>query len=305
MQATYRPPLRPIAIMALLFASGYATATENGPTTPFGVYDFGAGMLPPASDYGTVGVRASYYTSDRNNNNSGQPSLNNFKLTVATVGVAYIHMTNQDLLGGKYGFGAVMPFMDIRGHGDVPNAPVHLQSSTFDQADLQLYPLMIQWQRGSSFINASLQIQAPTGEYDKNRAFNPGTNHWSVGPTVGFTHITPGGLEVSSNVELDFNSPNPDTHYRSGTEFKHEFAIGQHVGAYTLGLGGYWYRQLTDDTGPTAAANGNRARVMALGPAISFFQPGLPGVWFHFYKEFEARNRSTGYATAIRIAKSF
>jgi hypothetical protein len=80
--------------------------------------------------------------------------------------------------------------------------------------------------------------------------------------------------------------------------------VGQHIGPWTLGLGGYYYRQLTDDDAP-GLTRGNRARVLALGPALSVFQPGLPPVWVHLYKEVDARNRAEGYAFAVRLSHSF
>jgi hypothetical protein len=55
---------------------------------------------------------------------------------------------------------------------------------------------------------------------------------------VAFTHITPGGFEVSSNIQLNINGRNKDTDYRSGTEYQHEFALGQHAGAWTSASAG-------------------------------------------------------------------
>ncbi|PAM44239.1 hypothetical protein CEJ63_23915, partial [Acinetobacter baumannii] len=91
-------------------------------------------------------------------------------------------------------------------------------------------------------------------------------------------------FEVSSSFEVDVNTRNPATDYKSGVEYRHEFAVGQHVGPWILGLGGYYYRQFTDDDAP-GLQSGNRARVLAVGPAVSYFKPGLPAVWLHAYKE--------------------
>jgi len=80
--------------------------------------------------------------------------------------------------------------------------------------------------------------------------------------------------------------------------------VGQHIGPWTLGLGGYYYRQFSDDDAP-GLQTGNRARVLAVGPAVSYFKPGLPPVWLHAYKETDARNRAEGYTVALRISQSF
>ena len=68
-------------------------------------------------------------------------------------------------------------------------------------------------------------------------------------------------------------------------------------------MGGYIERQLSNDHGPNV--DGNRARVNALGPAISYVEPGKPAVWLHAYKEFGAQNRAQGYQVALRAALSF
>lgn len=304
---TKRAMRKGMAWLAMSCAASGAMATENGPTTPFGVYDFGAGMMPPPSENGTVGLRISYYTPTRSTDGEGNTVPNNIKLSVLSIGAAYIRMTDTQWWGANVGFGAAMPFLRMKGSVDVktPAGPLHLDSSAFTQGDIQLYPLILQWNLPPRlFANAALQVQAPTGDYDAKRLFNPGNNHWAVGPLVGMTYLSPSGFEASTKLELSFNTINPATRYRNGVEFKQEFALGQHVGPYTVGLGGYWYKQLTDDSAP-GLTSGKRAQVAALGPAISFFQPGLPALWFHIYKEFEARNRSEGYAAALRLAKSF
>lgn len=80
--------------------------------------------------------------------------------------------------------------------------------------------------------------------------------------------------------------------------------MGQHVGPWTLGLGGFYYNQLTDDDGPNLT-HGNRSKASALGPAVAFFKPGLPPVSMHLYKEFDAKNRPEGYTFAVKVAHSF
>lgn len=292
---------------ALLSATS-ALAVENGATiTPFGVFDFSAGMLPPKTPIGTFGVRVTYYGANTLKDGHGHSIDNDFDLNVKTIGLAYIRMTDLELFNATVGFGTVIPVIDIDGSLTVPTpgGPFDISGDDLALGDVQFMPIMLQWNAPPNwFVNASLQVQAPTGHYNVNEPFNAGVNHWAIAPVLGATYLSDGGFEISSRIELNFNTENPDTDYTSGVEYKQEFAIGQHIGPWTLGVGGYFYQQLTDDKGP-GVTDGNRARVMALGPAISFFDPGKPIVTLHAYKEFAAENRAEGINVALRIGMSF
>ncbi|MCD5993483.1 transporter [Pseudomonas sp. CDFA 602] len=296
-----------LALGLLGICSG-AQATENGaPTTATGVYDFGAGMMPPTTPNGTVGLRTAFYSANVQKDRSGRSLNNNFSLDVLSLGLAYIRMTDQTVLGARYGFGVIVPFfkMDASVQVPTPVGPLNLKADPFRLADIQVLPLILQWNLSPNlFINAQFQVQAPTGDYDRNRLISPGLNHWTFSPIFNATYITDTGFEVSSSFEADINTRNEATDYKNGVEYRHEFAVGQHVGPWTVGMGGFYYRQFSDDDAP-GLQTGNRARVMALGPAVSYFQPGIPPVSLHVYKEFDARNRAEGYTAALRISHSF
>ncbi|PPC74530.1 hypothetical protein C4K68_24720 [Pokkaliibacter plantistimulans] len=304
----YPRSIRAVSGTIALFASIGCYATESGsPTTAAGVYDFGAGFMPPASDIGAFGTRVAYYSTTARKDSHGNNQPGDFSLDVQSTSLAYVRMTSHELFGAHYGFGAVLPFFRMNGSIRVPT-PVGTFATgaeVFRQADLQVLPLILQWNPAPNLgINAQFQIQAPTGDYDKDRFVSPGLNHWTFSPVLNATYITERGFEASSSFELDFNTRNHDTDYRSGIEYRHEFALGQHVDNWTLGLGGYYYQQISDDDAP-GLTDGNRARAVALGPAASYFKPGLPAVWLHAYKEFDVRNRAEGYTLALRVAQSF
>ncbi|WP_343722858.1 SphA family protein [Herbaspirillum seropedicae] len=290
------------------FFSLPAQAVEQGATiTPIGITDFGAGMLPPSSPYGTVGVRASYYSASTLKDGAGKSIPNDFHIDVKTLALAYFYMTDVEVLGARFGVGGVLPFIDISGGLKVgtPAGPLSVSGRDSGLGDMQVLPFILAWQLPPSvFVNAGLMIQAPTGAYSTSKAFNAGVNHWTYSPFVGATYITSSGLELSTQVSLNVNTVNPATRYRSGVEYRQEFAIGQHIQSWTAGLAGYVYRQLSDDSGP-GSGDGNRGRVYALGPAVSFAQPGLPLVTLHGYQEFGARNRAEGYNLALRLAMTF
>ncbi|WP_277373027.1 transporter [Pseudomonas sp. AA-38] len=295
--------------LALLSPALYAT--ENGaPTTAAGVLDFGAGFMPPSTPNGTLGMRVSHYRAHALKDDDGNDSPNDFAIDVTAIGLAYIRMTQQEWLGARYGFAIVPVFfkMDADLGVNIGGQRVFSDSAeVFRPADLQVAPLILEWRpRPNLGINTQLVVQMPTGDYDKDRLVSPGTNHWTLSPVLNFTYITSSGLELSSSFQLDINARNSATDYRSGIEYRHEFAVGQHLGNWTLGIGGYHYRQLTDDDAP-GLTNGNRARTFAIGPALSYFKPdsGLPPIWLHAYKEFDSHNRTEGYTLALRTGISF
>lgn len=299
-----------IATLAAGLLPGAARAVENGaPITPVGVYDFGAGMLPPPSELGMVGLRLSATRATQLRDNSGSTAPVSPRLAVDSISVAFIRMTSLTLGSARYGYGAVLPALDMSLDMQVPTpvGPQPLSGRNRAVGDVLLLPLLLQWAPSPGlFTNLQLGVQAPTGAYDKNRLINTGSNHWTLAPSVAFTAISPGGLELSSNIQLSVHTRNRATQYRSGMEVQQEFALGQHVGPWTAGLGGYLYQQLGDDAGP-GLKNGNRSRVKALGPALAYFAPGsgMPALWAHVYKEFDARNRSQGTQLTLRSAWVF
>lgn len=300
-----------VSAAALTLASAAHSVESGAPITPFGVFDFGAGMLPPPSDVATVGVRAAFYSASELRDTNGKVSPVGIKLKVNSAALAIVKTTDIPLLGGTYGFSAVVPYLDMSNRLTIPTpgGPMPLKGTNAAVGDVTVAPVMVKWTPSPGlFVNGRLELQLPTGSYKAERLINTGSNHWTASPAVAFTWIGPSGLELSSNIQINFHGKNKDTQYQSGVEYQHEFAIGQHVGPWTLGVGGYLYQQLSDDKVNGAKfQDGNRSRVMALGPAISFFDLGSdwPLIWAHAYKEFGARNRSQGTQVAVRAAWTF
>lgn len=293
---------------SLVIASSPARAVESGATiTPFGVTDFGTGFAPSPTEYGTFGIRTTYYSARVQRDGSGNKQNQNFKFDVESITLAYFYQTDLDVLDGKYGFAVVVPFLNVSGNVDVmtPGGILNFANKDFDISDIDIIPIQVTWAMPPNWsINTGLQIQAPTGAYDVHQTFNPGVNHWTISPYLGLTYISDRGFEISTQAMLSFNTKNHDTDYTSGVEYKQEFAVGQHVGPWTIGVGGYAYQQISDDKGSNII-DGNRSRIFALGPAISLLKPGLPLMSFHAYKEFGAENRAEGYNIALRLAMSF
>ncbi len=79
-----------------------SVATEGGsPTTAFGVYDFGAGFTPPPTPNGTVGLRTNFYRATTVKNSSGRDNGTDFDISVLSLGLAYLKMTQTELFGAR------------------------------------------------------------------------------------------------------------------------------------------------------------------------------------------------------------
>ncbi|WP_260956095.1 SphA family protein [Pseudomonas citri] len=294
--------------LSLLCVWTSAEAVENGVvSTTFGVNDFGAGLTPPPTANGTLSIRTGFYSSRIVKDNQGNRVDNDVDLDLLSIVPFYIRMTENTLLGANYGFGIIVPFfkMDAELKVQTPAGPMKLEADPFRMSDAVFVPLILQWNVSPNlFVNSYFSVTAPTGDYDKKRLVSPGINHWTYSPGLSATYITDSGFEVSSNFQVDVSSRNKATDYKNGVEYRHEFAVGQHIGPWTVGLGGFYYRQISDDDAPHLTT-GNRAAVSALGPAVAFFKPGLPPISAHLYKEFDARNRAEGYTFAVRVSQSF
>ena len=66
-----------------------------------------------------------------------------------------------------------------------------------------------------------------------------------------------------------FNTTNPATNYKTGTEFHLDFMVNQFVStSIALGVQGYWYKQIEGDSGAGATLGPFMGESFGLGPAV-------------------------------------
>jgi len=156
------------------------------------------------------------------------------------------------------------------------------------------------WSYGSHNYMTYLTGNIPVGDYDPARLPNIGLGHGAIDAGGGYTwYDAASGNEFSGVAGLTYNFINRDTAYRSGIDFHFDWGASHYVTRQLfVGIAGYAYQQITDDSGQNPILGGFRSRVFAVGPQIGYNFPigdmqgflGLRG-----YGEFGAENRPSGW----------
>jgi hypothetical protein len=183
-------------------------------------------------------------------------------------------------------------------------APTVKRSDSVDGlGDIVLMPLMLNYKFTPDFsANFRVGIYAPTGDYEVGRLANPGKNYWTVEPTLALMYFgQKNGFEASLFAGYDFNTENGDTDYQTGQQIHLDGTIAQHFplagGLVGVGVNGYWYDQVTGDSGDGATFGDFKGRTAGFGPVISYAHK-IGGVdmlaevkWLH---EVETKRRLEG-----------
>jgi hypothetical protein len=159
----------------------------------------------------------------------------------------------------------------------------------------------IGWHEGNWHWNVGVLLNVPVGYWQRGNLSNIGFNRWGVDTTAAVTWLDQQrGLEISSAAGFTFNFENPETDYRSGTEFHLEWAIMQNLSkAFGVGLVGYHYQQVSGDDGSSATLGDFKGRVTALGPNINYnftVRQTPISTSLRYLQEFNVKNRLEGYS---------
>jgi hypothetical protein len=171
-----------------------------------------------------------------------------------------------------------------------------------------LYPMgSLKWNSGAHNFMAYTMLGVPVGSYDVNRLANLGTNHWSADVGGGYTYLdAKKGHELSAVLGFTDNFENPDTDYKNGVSCHLDWAASQFLSEQLhVGLVGYFYQQLTGDSGSGAVLGDFKSRVTAIGPQVGYFFPVGTRKWYvnlKGYYEFEAQNRPEGWNAWLTLA---
>lgn len=165
----------------------------------------------------------------------------------------------------------------------------------------------IGWSEGNWHWTVGTLVNVPVGDYQEGEISNIAFHHWGADVNAALTYFDPAtGWDFSNAIGVTFNAENPATDYRTGNEFHYEGAISKQFNEqFSAGILGYYYDQLTGDTGEGAKLGGFEGRVAALGATVGWnFKFGETPVSarIKYFHEFEAENRAEGDAVFATIA---
>ena len=225
-----------------------------------------------------------------------------------------VYQSNQELLlGGKWGINFMIPVVSI--DLDDPNGILTDNSGV---GDLLVGPYL-QWDpimgaNGPIFMHRiELQLIFPTGDYDDDRALNPGNNHFSFNPYWAATAFLTPQWTVSWRLHYLWNDKNDDPNNpfaqddtQAGQAVHANFATDYEVipKQLRIGVNGYWLDQITDSEWDGKDVDGQE-KVFAIGPGLVWHLNQDQHLFFNAYKETSAEYRPEGERVTLRYVHHF
>jgi hypothetical protein len=165
------------------------------------------------------------------------------------------------------------------------------------------------WTYGPNNYMAYVTGNIPVGDYDPMRLSNIGLGHAAIDAGGAYTYLNPTtGNEFSGVAGFTYNCKNPDTQYRSGIDFHFDWGASRFLTKqFFVGVAGYAYQQITDDSGQNPILGGFRSRVLGVGPQIGYTFPvgNMQGsLGLRAYGEFDAANHAPGWNTWLTFVIS-
>jgi hypothetical protein len=292
-----------------------AGAAENGA----GFYLLGsrgalAGVLPPPGLYFQNDV---YLYSGTTGANVAIPFNGRIVADVKANAIfelpTLLWSTPLQILGGNLGLSATIPAggpaidagVSLTGpRGNVISRDLH--DSDFTVGD-PVFAGTIGWHAGNFHWSTGVTVNVPIGDYHPGALANIAFHRWGADVFAAGTWLDPHlGIDLSGAVGVTFNGTNPVTDYTTGTEFHLELAASKILSnGFQFGAIGYYYQQVTGDSGSGARLGDFKGRTIALGgtAAYTFKLDGRDiTTRVKVLREFDVENRLEGTAGFLTVS---
>jgi hypothetical protein len=161
----------------------------------------------------------------------------------------------------------------------------------------------LKWNSGVNNFMIYATGDIPVGAYDPNRLANLGIGHGAIDGGAGYSYLNPAnGWEFSATGGLTYNFENTWTNYQNGVDGHLDWGVSRFLTEQMdVGAVGYFYQQLTADSGSGDRIGAFESSVAAIGAQANYLFPigdKLKGVAsVKIYKELYSKNRPDGWNT--------
>jgi hypothetical protein len=310
--------------VAIAYASGDARADEDG--VSFWIPGFFGSLAATPQQPGWSLASILYNTNVSASGNAAvarEITIGRFNPTIninvnahvhadATIGfVAPTYVFATPFLGGQasatllFGYGNNDTSLNASATATADIPPLSITRSVALQQDTSgftdLIPMFTdRWNAGVNNYMVYITGDIPVGLYSSSNLANIGIGHGAIDGGVGYTYFDPKtGHEFSAVAGLTGNFENHSTNYTNGIDFHLDWGASQFLTKQLqVGLVGYFYEQLTGDSGCAPVLCPFESRVIGIGPQIGYIFPvaGMQGyVNLKGYGEFANENRPAGW----------
>lgn len=297
-----------LSVLALVGSSVALPAQAALPSGNLGLTSFNDGKSKPGNLFQQF---VNVYETDRFMDAQGRPRPVDNELQTTVLATFVGRITEHKVFGAWYGYEALQPVL-------FANADFNPKVSTGNGlGNLSVSPVVLQWPETTLFgrpyfQRLNLQVQLPTGSYRRDRAINPSSNAWAFNPHYALTWEFADNWELSSRIHYLWTGRNSDPNPALATDYVQpgqalhaNVSVSRAVGQnWRLGLSGYALKQISAERIDGRTRADSLERISALGPAVQF-GTGRTRIMVHYYKEFDAANRSEGDRLLLRWFQLF
>jgi hypothetical protein len=287
------------------FAQGLFAAESGSGAYLLGIKGQGAGITPPPGLFfsnqiysysGSVGGSIPFEGGGVGVGVKGQPTVD-----IASI----LWVTNTSVLGGNLGFTATVPVGQVNINAQVAGLSARDDVFTFGDPSFGAF---VGHHSGKVHSQFGATLFLPIGDYQDGDLANLAKHRAAADVFSAVTWFDPeSGVDFSNTVGITFNARNTATDYTTGTEFHWEGSLTKKITPqFSAGVVGYYYKQLTADSGPGTAVLGDfKGEVSALGLTAGYdFMAGNTPVStrVRYYHEFSAKSRLEGDAVFVSVS---
>ncbi len=216
--------------------------------------------------------------------------------------LSLLYKPGVEIFDTQYAFGMtlVLGKVDLSGKIEMGPFTESFGDDKTSYGDITLVPGVFYWNDGDKWhFSQSFYVVVPVGDYDEDDAANTGLNYWTFETDFAATYLNQEtGQDYSVVVGYGYNTENNDTDYQSGDEFHIDYIFNQFLSeSLAVGIHGFYFKQLSGDSGDGALLGDFKAEASGVGPALMWIPTkygGKTAFAIKWLKEFDVENRLEG-----------